>query len=637
MSSLKQNLMDSQNNKSNCELEFTGNWFIDAGILGFVNLMEEVYGWDLEKLQEKIKENPELVYYGYFPFAYFYKLSQNDAEAKKLKIIEVTEFIEQNKNLGENILEEVWWNHITELFREIWIRKKLEVMHESECYDKKGEPKSHYAESEYRNLIRKREQLINVLVTEERFKNKLQEIFGKRRELVRNGSHNLSIKDAKLFEEKLEDFSDDREFYKAVKKIIKAQKELEKYLNKVWNNVRLKNISNENSVFCRIPVHNSFYKNYLFFNEGEGIFKQFEDLKNLIDGNTNYSEYLSKIDKTISKFLPSDKKFPNITYTEFQVEQITKFLPRLFVYLINFLNAFIYVDRDIGSIFFYSSDLDFTYRVNKKIKIYLNRAKNDKTVTILRVTWRAVIDTLIETETEWSLEDLYLIRYKRISQQDLIGVDYIGIQKLQASVLKDDKLRDALNIYVPVKASDEKIEEGVWILEEFIKNKPLLPHLTRHVRLHLADRISGDNYVGKSLIYASIIDAKIRDLKKNSKIFGEGFFGRYVELPEMIKEDALWSFSIVKIVGSLFEDQNERKSYASLLLTTIKRNNKYRFVNILLKTINERKERMNDIKSLIGFIFSKILSNDTSWKNYAFVFVVSLISDGGGENGKSGV
>lgn len=30
------------------ELQFTGNWFIDAGILGFVNLMEEVYGWDLE-------------------------------------------------------------------------------------------------------------------------------------------------------------------------------------------------------------------------------------------------------------------------------------------------------------------------------------------------------------------------------------------------------------------------------------------------------------------------------------------------------------------------------------------------------------------------------------------------------------
>ena len=26
----------------NTLLEFTGNWFIDAGILGFVNLMEEI-------------------------------------------------------------------------------------------------------------------------------------------------------------------------------------------------------------------------------------------------------------------------------------------------------------------------------------------------------------------------------------------------------------------------------------------------------------------------------------------------------------------------------------------------------------------------------------------------------------------
>lgn len=48
-------------------LQFTGNWFIDAGILGFVNLMEEVYGWDLEELQEFILREPEKVYFGYFP------------------------------------------------------------------------------------------------------------------------------------------------------------------------------------------------------------------------------------------------------------------------------------------------------------------------------------------------------------------------------------------------------------------------------------------------------------------------------------------------------------------------------------------------------------------------------------------
>ncbi len=232
--------------KQSSELRFTGNWFIDAGILGFVNLMEEVYGWDLEELQEKIKENPELIYYGYFPFAYFYKLSQN--EAKKLRIdvaiknekikTEVINFIEQNKNLGKNILEEVWWNYITELFREIWIKKKLRIMHESECYKKKGKPKPHYMDSVYRNLIRMREQLINALVVDKRFKDKLQKIFGKRRKLEKNESHNLFIKDIKILEERLDNFSDDIEFYNIVRKIIEAQKELEEYLNKVWDNVK---------------------------------------------------------------------------------------------------------------------------------------------------------------------------------------------------------------------------------------------------------------------------------------------------------------------------------------------------------------------------------------------------------------
>ncbi len=480
-------------------------------------------------------------------------------------------------------------------------------------------------DSVYRNLIRMREQLINALVVDKRFKDKLQKIFGKRRKLEKNESHNLSIKDIKILEERLDNFSDDIEFYNIVRKIIEAQKELEEYLNKVWDNVKSKNINKENSVFCRIPVDSSFYKNYLFFNNSKGIFEQLEDLKNLIDGNTAYSEYLSKIDKTISKFLPSDKEFPNISYTEFQTEQLVKILPYLFVYLINFLNAFISIRKYI---FFYSNDLNLTYRVNRKIKIYLDKAERNKVQTILRVTWKAIIDTLVETETEWSLEDLYLIKYEQVSEQDIIGVEYIGIQKLQASVLKDDTLRDALNRYIPIKASDKKIEKQVWILEEFIKNKPLLPNLISHVRIYLADRIRRNDYAGKSLIYASIVDARMRDLKKDNKVFGEEFFERYVELPERIKEEASWSFSMAKAVRNLFEDQNKRRSYANLLLTTIRRNNKYRFVNILLKTLSEKKERVNNI-NIIGFIFSKILSNDTSWKNYAFVFVVGLASDRG--------
>ncbi len=41
---IKWMVISIDNEHSDLGLEFTGNWFIDAGILGFVNLMEEVYG-----------------------------------------------------------------------------------------------------------------------------------------------------------------------------------------------------------------------------------------------------------------------------------------------------------------------------------------------------------------------------------------------------------------------------------------------------------------------------------------------------------------------------------------------------------------------------------------------------------------
>ena len=84
MIKMTETILESKNNK----LEFTGNWFIDAGILGFVNLMEEVYGWDLGELQKRIDENEELVYYGYFPFAYLFyysKIRKHDSEIKEIK------------------------------------------------------------------------------------------------------------------------------------------------------------------------------------------------------------------------------------------------------------------------------------------------------------------------------------------------------------------------------------------------------------------------------------------------------------------------------------------------------------------------------------------------------------------------
>jgi len=42
-----------------------------------------------------------------------------------------------------------------------------------------------------------------------------------------------------------------------------------------------------------------------------------------------------------------------------------------------------------------------------------------------------------------------------------------------------------------------------------------------------------------------------------------------------------------------------------------------------------KKTENKDIKNLVNFTFDKILSNDLTWKNYALIFVVGLISGGG--------
>uniref|UniRef100_A0A7C4JS24 Uncharacterized protein n=1 Tax=Thermodesulfobacterium geofontis TaxID=1295609 RepID=A0A7C4JS24_9BACT len=611
----------SSNNPN--QLQFTGNWFIDAGILGFVNLMEEVYGWDLEKLRERISEEPEVVYYGYFPFAYFYNLSKKDKKELKTEAIS---FIEKNKELGKKILEEVWWKFITELFRESWVEGKLKVMHESECYDKRGKVKPQYADSRYRNLVKEREELIVNILKNNNFKEKIEEVLGKRKELIKEGSHNLTVDDIRRLEENLGNFTDD-DLRKEIENIIRKHKELENYLNKIWDVFKAKNISKDKSVFYRIPIDSSFFKNYLFFNNSKGIFEQLEDLKNLLDGNTNYSEYLSKIDKTISKFLPSDEEFPNISYTKFRAETILKDVPYLFVYLINFLNAFVNV-RGIGNVFFYSNDLDFTYQINKKIRVYIKDSDNN--LKILRLTWQAIIDTLVETETTWVLENMYLIRYKSLSQQDLIGVEYIGILKLQASIILDDTIRDTINRNIAVKASNGKIEQQVWLLEEFIKQKPLLPHLINNIHLYLADNIKYEGFISmRTLVYASIVDAKVKEFGNDNRLFGDHFFNSYRQLLSEIKNDVRRASGAVRAISETLEDSDERKSYANLLLSAIRRDNKHRFVNTVLKALVEKKGEEKVVKTLMSFIFDKILSNDLSWKNYALILVGGLI--GGGE------
>lgn len=625
------------------ELQFTGNWFIDAGILGFVNLMEEVYGWDLKELRRRISEEPEVVYYGYFPLAYFFNLPQSNKDKTILnKAIQTIQQFREDRN---GLLETVWWKFITQFFKDRWIRNKVLRMHTKDLLKKDGKtPKDTYSDEKYLRLIREREEKLNFALSEENCEIEFARLLGKRKLFDKNkNTHKLNLNDFLTVKDKLknlpEQFLDCKLSMDAAFDI---HERLEMYLEKLWTSLTedsyIKNLKDKKdkkkSKFFRLPIDSGFYHNYQFFNQSKGIVEQYMSLKGVLEGK------ISKIARDVSKFLPSTKEFPNILYTNFDISTIKREVPNLALYLICVDLGMTDVNYgNIGKILFYSSSIEFTFAVNKKLKILINQMRTRRSkYSIFKLTWSAIIDTITETRAEYSLENMYLILLYRneIGQiivpqtQSFVKVEYIGIPKLQASIILDDKIRDALNRNLPVKASSGKIEEQVWLLEEFIKQRPLLSHLIRYLHLYLAEDINRRGSVSKStLVYASIIDAKVREFKDNNRLFRDYFFNSYRQLVSEIKDEVRRAFGVINSVNVLFENQDDKENYANLLLSAIKRGDKYRFTNTILKALVEKKGEEEIVRNITNFIFNRILPNDLSWKNYAIILVGGLIEGGG--------
>ena len=341
-------------------------------------------------------------------------------------------------------------------------------------------------------------------------------------------------------------------------------------------------------------------------------------------GITEYSVYLSKIDSAINKFLSSDKEFHNISYVELKTIDLIKRFPYLFVYLINFLNAFTFVEG-VGRILFYSNDLSFTYLVNKKLQSYMFYYRNKQfgKSTIFQVTWRAIIDTIIENEVNWSLENMYIIRFKKISNQNIVGVEYIGIPKLQASIIIDDSARNAINTRVKI---GKKIGD-VWLLEDFLKNKPIYSTILRHT--HYTIKENKKTY-RKSLLYALAIDVGIREniSRNNGGLFRDDFFERYRGIVEVIKETHRRLEIQASNISKLFDSIEEKQKICYNLIAALRKENRIAFTNNLLKKFLEKSDR-GEVNYLIKFVFDNITTNDSSWEDYALALVIGIWSYGG--------
>ena len=528
-------------------LQFTGNWFIDAGILGFVNLMEEVYGWDLEELQKKIKENEDVLYYWYFPIGYICHV------VKEIQIKEGLEKIEQINNIIDKIPKVPQFTNKNDLFEKAW-----------------------------------------KWIT----------------------SNKLLITEAKRGKSTI---------------------------------TRIKiNWSGRYRILTNFPLFQPGYD----IERQKNIFMSLLGLKEIEDN------VLIHIDKTTSKFLPSASDFLNISYTKscINIYTLVSLNTRAPVFILTYPLAFISKLLEyLGyQIMFYSPDLIFTYKVNKKLKIYLNKLSEEKKQkTIFKITWWSIIDSITELESLWSLENMYLIKIKppKGQKQDLEMVEYIGIPKLQASILFEDKIRNVLNTQFEIGKEEGK-EEGkekgkdknrdrnrdktdgnktIWLLEEFVKRTFVYDKLLKHTNWALK---CGQNPKFKASLYALAIDARIKENAETSSkaLFSNDFFREYKFLVDEIKETYSLLVSRAILISQLFENEEEKSKLAYPLFSALKKKNRISFVNTLLKKFTELSKKEN-LSSLIKFIFEKIISNDVSWENYALALIIGILTSRGGEDG----
>jgi len=557
------------------ELRFTGNWFIDAGILGFVNLMEEVYGWDLGELQKRIKDEPEKVYYGYFPLAYLFHHSIYHQYIKDVQTI--------NSKIYDN-------------------RKKLrDVENSLRALNKELLKDSGKEERKLKKKIEKSEKKVEML------KAKIEELFRKieeREQLLEKEKKKLQDASNSLVERIIDD--ERGNFENTKKHLVEIIGDYELQIPKDHRNFFLYNPKKE-------PVL-AFQYLYWLLKMEYGKLREIKGRKP--------PTYEKIPDSTINPFLYSPVEFPNVSYTRpLTTDQILEILPAeipAYVIFLSFFNAF---RRIPGSyIMVYTPELKSCYTINKRLKVRTQSSRgNDE---LFKLTWSAIIDEIVETKAKFSIENLYIVEFENIENQKLKDVEYIGIPKLHASIILDDQIRDAINILLPVGDSN------IWLLGEFIKQKPLYPLISKH--LWNAVRKSGFPKWRASL-YALAIDSKLRIEGTPRAIFNRAFFDRpkraVVEVNGFYREMA-YAATVSKEISPEIIGRN----LIHPLFSALRRHNRNAFVNKLLKALLQAKNK-DKVAIINSYLFRWILNNDSSWEDFALALIVGLI--GGGGDGSS--
>ncbi|UJG42625.1 MAG: hypothetical protein K9W46_09550 [Candidatus Heimdallarchaeum endolithica] len=538
---------DEKKNNSTEQISFTGNWYIDAGILGYIFLIEDVYGESFDKIisQPLYKEK---FYYAYF--LYYIKETA-------IKWINKQDLASKSKTKKK---------HFEEMKRNL----------QKELLSYKNVPSSFQSPNEVRQAI---------IDINNHFKDEIKESFSE---------FECDLKNS--------------------------------FGSKTSPNV-LKKIENVGIIFTE-----PFFLNLPFCNPSKNkkgkesdVFLAFEDM--LYRTKIKGSDTPNALDKTISKFMFAESEALNILYCKIQtLDDFNElFEQSVIIYLLCFPIAFTSFFEP-KFILFYTNNLHSSYHINKSIRLSLNRLeKKDRNKDVLKVTWNSILDYMFEQKSIFSLENMYVIEHDGVdNQQNIQSVNYIGISKLHASILLDNKIRSNINIYLKYQKIKKKYKQK-WLLREFISGRPLYPLILQHCLLCITDS-SNKIFRFSSSLYSLIIEAIIRELKNEKRLFSKDFFSDYNFLVRDINEEIRNSSYYSSLILSLIPKDEKLKLSTDLIHILLKKQKIY-FLNYLLKKLNEcnKKDSKKLLKKINKWLFDKVVLNEHSWQEYALIIILQLI------------
>ncbi len=360
---------------------------------------------------------------------------------------------------------------------------------------------------------------------------------------------------------------------------------------------------------------NNFYRNFLFFQKEKPseILEEFE-------------KYLKtppqkEIERTISKFLISFKEFSNEFFDKPPTLATLNENLRipLHIFLICVEDGFVEIPTERGEserIFVYVPQLERCYEIHKRLKTIVKRVKSGD---LFRLAFNEIVDILYKEKSWWILENLFLISYKGIAQQAVVGVKYLPFDKTVAEILFEDELRKNIIRVIRIRKGEKREDwREVSGLDGLVKKEVLSYHILDYLDYlcHEEKERGKETISFDTFLYWAAIDIINSEEKDKPREMREKFKKIVREMRHTSKE--LFSFLFERY--KQMQQKKKIEKYFYFLLKSVRKGEKSNFINAFCHFLAKENIVNKEINKYVLIILEK-----ENWIPYTISLLISFL------------